>query len=192
MVISPRRAVGVVLVFLPTLSLLVAAYVQRPPLPADFEGTRLARLPQDSALAHVYRWAQSETSPNAVFIVDPRQRVAMCGNISEFPAMTARVIFTEERQHYMVEPYPDSEMRFIMAVRLVSGDEPGDWDRAYLSRLGRPVYIVSHQSSDSTLMGRLQTLYGPPVFHVGTIAVFKWPIMGTKTSISSGKVSPNG
>jgi hypothetical protein len=143
-------------------------------LPVSFESPRLARLPQDSDLALFYRWVQNKTSPNAIFILDPRHRVAMCGNIAEFPTMTGRVLFTEEPSHYMVEPYSDSKTRSDMAVRLVSGNEPDSSTQAYLLGFNRPIYIVSYQSENGAVVNRLQTLYGPVAFHAGDVFVFKW------------------
>jgi Uncharacterized membrane protein (DUF2298) len=178
---SPRRAIGIVLVFLPTLLLLLAAYLHRPPLPLEFEGAQLRRVPQNSDLARLYRWVQNTTSTRAVFIVDPRRDaqanrplVAMCGNMAEFPAMTGRMIFTEHYSQYTVAPYPDSKMRFDMAVRLVSGGEPDGSDGAYASALKRPIYIVIYHPEDVTLLSRMQQLYGSPVFHAGSVSVFKW------------------
>ncbi|MBI3950386.1 MAG: hypothetical protein HY314_08025 [Acidobacteria bacterium] len=167
-------AARIALVFLPTSLLLMAAYLHRPALPATFEGPCLARLPKDSDLALLYRWVQAETSPDAVFIIDPRHRVTLCGNIAEFPAMTGRVIFTEHFRHYMVEPYPDSKKRFDLAVQMVSGGELDRSGRDYLLGLNRPIYVVSYQLEDNTLMDRMQSLYGPPIFHEGDISVFKW------------------
>jgi hypothetical protein len=65
-------------------------------------------------------------------------------------------------------------MRFDMAVRLVSGGEPDSSDRAYVLALRRPVYIVSYQAEDISLLARMQHLYGSPAFHAGSVAVFKW------------------
>jgi len=98
----------------------------------------------------------------------------MCGNIAEFPAMTGRVIFTEEPSHYMVEPYPDAQTRFDMAVRLVSGNEPDSSTQAYLLGFNRPMYIVISHSENGAAVSRLQNLYGPMVFHAGDVFVFKW------------------
>jgi hypothetical protein len=170
---SNGRAVMIYVIFLPTLLTLIAAYVYRPALPASFESVHLARVPQDSDLAALYDWARNETEPDAVFIIDPRDRFAFCGNTAEFPAMTSRVIFTEHFRHYIVEPYPDSRMRFDMAVRLISGGPPDALDRAYLSELNRPVYLMIYNSDILNLTDRMQPVYGPPVFRNGDGAVFK-------------------
>ena len=171
--VDRRRAIAVVVFFLPTLLLLVAAYWHRPSLPADFSGTRLTRLPPDSDLASLYAWVQRDTAPDSIFVLDPRGRVAMCGNAPEFPAMTGRVLFVGELAHYAVEPYPDARRRVDLAVRLVSGEPAEPSDQAYLSRFRRPVYLVA-SSADDALVSRLRALYGAPAFRQGQIAVFRW------------------
>jgi hypothetical protein len=171
---SPRRAGAIVLAFLPTLALLLVSYWNRPPLPADFTGTRLARLPQDSDLSLFYRWAQDETDTDAVFIFDPHHRIAMAGNIAEFPAITGRTLFTEASAHYMVGPSPEARMRAEMAVRLVSGESPTDSERAYLAGLARPLYIMGYKPNDDGWLERMQRLYGLPVFQMREVFVFAW------------------
>jgi hypothetical protein len=173
--VSKRLIAGIFLVFLPTLVLLLAAYVNRAPIQAGFASPTPVRLPENSDLASLYRWAQNETDRNSVFVIDPQERIEFCGNTLEFPAMTNRVIFTEEVSHYMSAPYPDSRVRAEIATRLVTGEEPNDSDRAYLSKLNRPTYIVSYHSDDKTLMSRLQEHYGLPIFHSGTVSVYQWP-----------------
>src|SRR5262249_46791192 len=136
-------------------------------------------LPRNADLALFYRWAQDQTTPDAVFILDPRpeHRVAMCGNIAEFPAITGRVIFTENLSHYMVASYPDASKRFNLAVRLLAGEEPNSADQAYLATFHRPIYLVHYQVGDNSLIHRMQSFYGPPVFHVGDVHVFKWQVI---------------
>lgn len=170
---SPRRAALMGVIFLPTLLTLLTAYVFRSPVPVSFEKSYLQRNAQDSELALLYQWARAETDPRSVFIIDPRDRVAVCGNTVEFPAMTGRAIFTEHFRHYIVEPYPDHRMRFDMAVRLISGDTPSPTDRAYIAELSRPVYLVSHHSEEAEQMDRVPSVYGQPVFSEGDFAVFK-------------------
>jgi hypothetical protein len=177
--VSVRRAVGIVAVFLPTVLLLLSAYVQRPPLPLEFDGSRLQRLPRDSSLARLYDWVGRATTPDAVFMIDPRPPwVAMCGNISEFPAMTGRFLFTEQRRHYMVAPYPDAKLRTEMAARLLSGGQPHANDGVYLSVLARPIYLLTYRANHPALLARLRQSYGPPVFDDGPVAVFEWPRTG--------------
>jgi hypothetical protein len=185
--VSLGRAVAIAAVFMPTVLLLLSAYVQRPPLPLEFDGARLQRLPRDSSLARLYEWVDGSTRPDAVFIIDPRPPwVAMCGNIAEFPAMTGRFLFTEQRHHYMVQPYADSALRTDMAVRLTAGERPTDADHAYLSALARPLYLLTYRADDAALVAELQGHYGPPRFHHGSVAVFEWraqlPTEGARVS----------
>ena len=169
-----RRAALIILFFLPTLLLLLAAYLNRPPLPIDFKDTLPEYRQADSDRALLYRWVRNETADNAIFIIDPRYRVAMCGNIDEFPGMTGRTIFTEQITHYMVEPYPDAKMRFDMSVRLASGKEPVNSDRAYISNMNRPAYILNRKVEEIRIDQRMTEIYGPPVYHKGKVFVFKW------------------
>jgi hypothetical protein len=169
-----RCAALIILFYLPTLLLLLAAYVNRPPLPIDFRDALPKYKHADSDKALLYRWVRHQTDDNAIFIIDPRYRVAMCGNIDEFPTMTGRTIFTEQLEHYMVEPYPDAKMRFDMSVRLVSGKEPVYSDRTYISNINRPVYILNRQVEKIDISQRMTEIYGPPVYHKGNVFVFKW------------------
>jgi hypothetical protein len=98
----------------------------------------------------------------------------MCGNIAEFPAMTGRFLFTEQRHHYMVQPYADSALRADMAVRLTAGERPTDADHVYLSALARPLYLLTYRADDAALVAELREHYGPPRFHHGSVAVFEW------------------
>lgn len=170
---SPRRAALIGVIFLPTVLTLLAAYMFRSPVPVSFDRSYLQRNPRESDLALLYQWARTETDPRSVFVIDPRDRVAVCGNTAEFPAMTGRAIFTEHFRHYIVEPYSDHRMRFEMAVRLSSGDTPSPSDRAYLAELSRPVYLVSQHSEGAGLMDRVSSVPGPLVFNEGDFAVFK-------------------
>jgi hypothetical protein len=175
-----RRAASalVILLFLPTGLLLVAAYIRRPPLPATFERARLTRLPEDSALARLYQWVQTNTNPSSIFVVDPRRRIAMAGNIAEFPAMTGRAIFTEALGHYMVQPYPDARKRFDIAVSLVSGEKLGSAEQAYVSELKRPVYVVHYPTRKDPTFEKMESMYGSPRFHERDVWVFEWSPQG--------------
>ena len=174
--ISRRLAFGIVLVFLPTFAVLVTAYLNRPPLPASFQSERIVRTPFDSDRARLYQWVKNETDARAVFVVDPRERTALCGNAEELPAMTGRSIFTEDYRHYMVEPYADSKLRFEMAVRLVTGEQSNDSDQQYMAKLNRRVYIVIDGAQEDHSPNTMQSIYGPPVFHAESISVYQWPV----------------
>ena len=175
-VVSMRMAVVIVLLFLPTTLLLTATYLNRSSVPVSFRTQTLERVPRDSDMGLLYQWVQTKTDQNAIFIVDPRERVAVCGNSLEFPAMTNRAIFTENSNHYIAEPYRDSNTRFALAVRVSSGEKPEAADSVYLSRFNRPIYVVSYRAEDIVLMSRMQEIYGIPAFKTGTVAVFQWPI----------------
>ncbi len=168
------RSVVIFLVFLPTTLLVLASYINRPALSAGFQSEKIARLPANDDLSRLYQWIQNETDPKAIFIIDPRERVTLCGNAAELPAMTGRAIFTEDQDHYMVEPFPDSKLRFDMAVRLVTGTQISDTDRTYLAKFNRPIYVVSDNSMDQAATSRMQEIYGMPAFGAGTIAVYQW------------------
>jgi hypothetical protein len=172
--ISMRWFVVIFLVFLPTTLLVLASYINRPALSAGFQSEKIVRLPADDNRSRLYQWIQNQTEPGAIFIIDPRERVALCGNAAELPAMTGRAIFTEEQDHYLAEPYTDSKLRFDMAVRFVTGAQTSDTDRTYLAKFHRPIYIVSHDSMDQPATSRMQEIYGSPAFAAGTIAVYRW------------------
>jgi hypothetical protein len=166
---------ALVLMFLPTAALLLSSYVGRPSLPVIFEDQTLKRMPQESDLAGLYRWVQGHTQKNAIFVTDPRRRVAMVGNIAEFPAMTGRAIFTEETKHYLIAAYPDAKTRFEIAVRLVSGSELSEAEEAYLSKFHRPIYVIRHESKGrATVTEGIPAHYGYPVFRAGDVVVVKW------------------
>jgi len=163
---------GIFLVFLPTTVLLVSSYLNRPAVAVSLDSTLPQRLPENSQLSQLYKWARTETDPKAVFILDPREPEVICGNTIEFPAMTNRAIFTERRNHYISDAYPDSKLRYDMTVRLLSGEPPTQSDREYLSQLKRPIYLVVEKATSRELTGRIQLVYGQPVFQSGAIAVF--------------------
>ena len=164
----------VVLVFLPTLVLLLLAYVHRPPIPLDLGETHTERIPDDDGSTLLYSWIRARTSPETVFVTDPRNRQTPAGNISEFPTLAGRMLFTEDPEHYVVSPYPDSVRRHRLAVDLVSAVPAGDGDTEYLSSLGRPLYILSYQARERAVTQTLESLYGPPLFRQGEFAVFEW------------------
>ncbi|PWT80394.1 MAG: hypothetical protein C5B44_05355 [Acidobacteria bacterium] len=161
---------GIFLVFLPTTALLVSSYLNRPAIAVSFDSAIPQRLPENSELSQLYKWARTETDPKAVFILDPREPEVICGNTVEFPAMTNRAIFTERRNHYISDVYPDSKLRYDMTIRLVSGESLSQIDREYLTQLRRPIYLVVEKPTSAT--GRMQSVYGQPVFQSGSIEVF--------------------
>jgi hypothetical protein len=173
--VSLRRAGALVLIFLPAPVIVLASYMGRPPLPLGFEGSTLVRLPVESNLSRLYRWTRGNTPKEAIFVIDPRKPVVkMGGNVSEFPALTGRVIFTDSPTSYMVDRYQDAQFRFRMAVRLVSGDSLDQSEKAYLDELKRPIYVVVRNANDRLRYQRVVALYGPAAFEQGDVGVFQW------------------
>lgn len=163
---------GVILLFLPTPILLLASYIHRPVIAAGFSSPIIERSPKDSEFAELYHWVKSATDPRSIFIIDPRDAYAVCGNTAEFPAMTGRAIFTENREHYIAKAYPDARYRFALARNLTSGEAPESDDLSYLARFKRPIYVVNYHSSDTVLNHHLQESYGTPVFLNREISVY--------------------
>jgi hypothetical protein len=188
---SRRRAAGILVAFLPTVLLLLASYLFRPPLPVAFGGAHIERTPPGSDRALLYRWVRGDTDPRAVFIIDPRHSVTVGGNIGEFPALTGRSVFTEELDHYMVAAYPDARTRTDLAVRLVSGGAPTSSDSAYLARLGRPVYLLSDASGDDVVPETFRSVFGPPAFRQGALSAYRvYGAIGSSTP--EGRDDPSG
>jgi hypothetical protein len=171
-VVDRRLLFATVAVFLPTTLVVLSSYINRPALPISFDSAEVTRTPENSDLANMYAWARKETAPNAVFIVDPQNRVAACGNTAEFPALSSRTMFTEDSDHYLTKPYADAGARVDIAHRLASGAEPTESDKNYLSKLNRPIYILNYQSDDGYLE-RMQKTYSTPVFQAGRVTVFQ-------------------
>jgi len=164
---------GIVLLFLPTTAAILAAYVERPPVPVNFDLLLPRRLPPDSALARLYDWAEESSESDAVFVLDPTHRVATNGNALEFPAMTNRTLLTELPGHYMA-PYPDAVRRHDIAVQLTSGQAISRADKDYLTQLKRPIYIVVDEAAGNRgTLATMQQRYGAPVFRSGEIGVFR-------------------
>lgn len=171
--VSVGRAVGISAVFLPTVLILVTSYWNRPSVPAAFDNTYITRTPADSETASLYRWVRTETSMDSVFIMDPRPpHVRLCGNISEFPAMTGRALFAAERSHYLVAPYADANRRVDLAIALTSGKSMTTSDQTYLEKLNRPLYVLVHRAN-AGLVARLTTSHGKPAFHQNGVAAFR-------------------
>jgi hypothetical protein len=130
----------------------------------------LERTPSDSDLAVTYDWIKRETDPRAVFIIDPRDPFTICGNTAELPAMTKRAIFTEQRKHYIAQPYADSKLRFDIALRSVSGDDLKTEELAYLTALTRPIFVLTYNSSSAE---RMRSRYGEAKFSRGEFSIYQ-------------------
>jgi hypothetical protein len=166
------RAAAVALLFLPTSVGLLWSFSGRPPLPIRSEQGTIRRLPVDGALDSFYRWAQTSTPRDAVFITDPSMPVKMSGNVTEIPAFTGRTVFVDQLT-YITAPYPDRAWRTELAQRVTSGTAPTEAERAYLRTLHLPVYVVTFVAADT--FSKLSTVFGPAVFHQDTVAVFAFP-----------------
>ena len=179
--LTPRGKWGRVLptllfaVFLPTTVCALLAFAGRPGLPLDFRGQALHRAPEQDPLNQFYLWARSQTPADAVFISDPRQPVKMSGNVAEFPAFTARALFTDHAT-YMTRPHRDAALRAEIATALASGQPLTPSQSSYVHRLRRPLYVVTYQANDQAQFTRLTKRHGAPVFHQGFVAAFKFAL----------------
>jgi len=168
------RVAAVILFFSLTPLLLCESYLGRPAIPVALANRLPERTPADSDLARLYEWVRKETPQKAVFIIDPTaDRVTAGGNISEFPAMTSRCLFTERGDHYLVEPYADAARRIDLAARLHSAQAVNDADRLYLRGLDRPLYLLFYRGVEQELAARLTERYGPAAFLRPSVMVFK-------------------
>lgn len=158
---------------LPAAVLVANAYSGRAPLDAGFGGGKLLRLPLDSDISRLYQWLQTQTPIHAVMVTDPRERVALTGNVSELPAFTRRVMFVGSGG-YMTDPYSDAGRRRSISVNLVSANPLTKDDDEFLTNLGRPVYVVLENGVTDERLRVLAARYGAPAFHTGTAAVFRW------------------
>lgn len=159
------RAWGLVLLFLPMTAATWIAFDGRAPLPLSLGGALPERTPPTEPVAQLYHWIREATPPNAVFVVDPEDPVKMSGNVFELPAFTGRTLFIGQRS-YMTWSYPDAEARTALARKLARGIPPDPAERAMLSALHRPVYVIRWHAADD---GGL----GSPAFRAGRIAVYR-------------------
>ena len=161
----------VFLLFLPTTVLTVAAYVGSPSLPIAFDGRTLVRLPAGGPLDAFYGWARQSTPADAVFIIDPEAPVKMSGNVSELPAFTARTLFVD-LPGYMTDGHPEAADRRALAKAMLAGAALTDEQTAFLGRLNRPMFLVTHHADASESLERLERRYGAPAFYQGFVAAF--------------------
>jgi hypothetical protein len=164
---------SVVLVFLPTILLVMFAYLHRPPMALVLTHEHLERVPADSPLARLYAWVRLHTAPDAVFILDPGPPfTTAAGNMPEFPALTARVMFTSFASSYMVAPHHDAGLRHEIAERLLAGEALDAGQAAYLKTLQRPLYLVTDSAAAPEAQQLLRQRFGGPAFRDQAAAVF--------------------
>jgi hypothetical protein len=169
--LSPHASAALVAAFLPVTLGTLASYAGRPPLPIASDGGVLARTPASDPLAELYAWIRSETSRDAVFVVDAARPVKMATNVSELPAFTGRALFVDQPS-YLTTPHAGFEARRRIAAEITSGEALAEAARAAILALRRPVYVVSHAGDDEHLAERLTRQYGPPRFAAGFVAVY--------------------
>lgn len=172
-----RRAVALVLIFLPTTAGLTLAFAGRGTLPLVFEDGTFRRTPVGGALDAFYRWAATSTPQNAVFISDPGRPVKMSGNVSEIPAFTGRALLVDHLT-YMTEAYPDREIRSDIAQLVASGHPLTAQQHSYLNKLQRPLYVVTFVADEEHVVSRLTERYGPPLFQQAFVAAFALDLSG--------------
>jgi hypothetical protein len=160
----------VVLLFLPSGLAALSSYVGRPPIPLETRGRELHRT-EPAPLAAMYDWIRSNTPRNAVFVVDPSDPVKMSGNVSELPAFTGRVLFTDQPSY--LTPYQDAPRRMKIARDLTNGVAPNEADIRLLTALGRPVFVVSYRLDNDVLRHRLDGRLGLPVARFDWIGVYR-------------------
>ncbi len=172
--IAPARILLLMaLVFGPTAALVTLSYLRRPPVQLTLEGSTLVRLPADGAHARMYRWIRDNTPAQAIFIADPEPPLeTVLGNTPEFPALTGRSLFTAQRGSYMVDPYPDADLRHEIAVTAITGGDLERHQREYLAGLSRPIYLITRSADGDSVLDRLSRRYGDPEFGSANLAVF--------------------
>lgn len=188
-VASPTRILWLAACCLPAALLIVRSYSGRAPIDADFAGERIVRTPGDSDLARLYEWIDANTESNAVFITDPRRKIAVEGNMQEFPAMTRRVLFIGN-DGYMTDPYPDAAQRRRIATRLLSGERLLPEDDAALAELTQPVYVVLQSDNDSSGASLISQRLGPARFRAATVFVWQWRA-AARDKVEGNRAQPN-
>jgi hypothetical protein len=167
--LSRTRAVLMLAMFVPVTAATLFAYADRPAMPVAFAASHLSRTPADD-LQRFYDWVRRATPPQSIFIVDPAAAVKMSGNASEFPAMTARMLFTD-LPNYLTTPNRDAALRAQLAGDATQARELTQLQRDYLLRLARPIYVVAYRSAS---LDRLTSLYGPALIQNEAVAVFEF------------------
>jgi hypothetical protein len=170
-----RRTFVTALVFLAFAPVTVAslfAHARRPPIPLAVNQDILVRLPRTGDLESLYQWIRSSTALNSIFITDPELPLKMSGNVSELPAFTSRTLFTD-LPNYLTEPNQDSTLRAQLARQAAQGVALTREQQHYLSRFGRPVYLLTFRTGEPDVIRRLTQEHGESVFTLGMVSVFQ-------------------
>ena len=167
------RATVLAAMFLPTTSLVIFSYWDRPAVALAFDGEALKRKPTVSALSQMYEWVEASTETDALFVIEVDRLRTVMGNVSEFPAFTRRVLFMGSTKHYLVEPNEDVLRRYLIVRALQDGYALSGINAEYLKKLGRPLYLVTEKAEDEGLLRRLKGMHGEPVFREEGVAVFR-------------------
>jgi hypothetical protein len=171
-----RRTFVTALVFLAFAPVTVAtlfAHAQRPPMPLAVDRDILVRLPRTGDLESLYQWIRSSTAVDSIFVTDPELPLKMSGNVSELPAFTSRTLFTD-LPNYLTQPNKDSAFRAQLACRVARGAPLTLEQQHYLSRFGRPVYLLTYRADEPDVISRLTQDYGEPLFSEGRVRVFQF------------------
>lgn len=156
-------------------ALVLWSYWNRPPVALDFDGPRLTAVPADGPRALVYDCVRARTPASAVFVVDERLLLTtVLGNVPELPALTGRTLFVASDPDYLVTLYPDRPKRGRIARALLTGVTLDAADRALLTALKRPVYLLTSSGGTNQAAG-FAARYGTPICQAGDIAVFAVP-----------------
>ncbi len=161
------------LLFAPTLALVLACYLGRPPLDLAIEHGALRVQPSASDRAQIYDAIRAKTEANAVIVIDPGPPIrASTGNTAELPALAGRAIYTERATHYLAAPHAEMPERARIARALTRGEALSREDRARLARLGRPIYVFADPAAGTPALG-LEATLGPPVVRAGALALHR-------------------
>lgn len=174
-----RRLTIAGLLLLPMAAGTWLAFDGRPALPLARGGGALARTPPTDPVAALERWVRDSTPASAVLVADPDTALKMACNVSELPALTGRVLYTDQ-PHYLSDPYPDAAERRTTARNALRG-ALGAEDRSRLASLARPLYLVSREADRDGQA--LTAAYGPARFRAGPVGVWR---------IDLGAVRPSG
>ncbi len=164
-----RPLAVVLLLFGPTLLLVLWTYTGRPPTEVAVREGRLVQ--RDGPRAVVYDWLRDRSPADSVVVIDPGPPTrASQGNTAELPALTGRSLWTERAHHYIVSPYPDVAQRVEIAQRLAAGHPAKPDGEARLSALGRPLFVLVEGPARTGAA----LSWGEPVVEAGELALFQW------------------